>query len=163
MPDPRGPLERLGHPSPSSGVSVWHNVVVHIRIEETRLEPGELRCELDEGCGSIVSFVGITRPEEDGVRVERLEFDAWEDALPGVLHSLAEQAIEEFGVRSIVIAHRIGAVPAGEPIVCIHVGSTHRKQGFSACSWLITELKNQAPLWKKEVREDGTIWKSGLG
>jgi len=35
--------------------------------------------------------------------------------------------------------------------------------GFKACSWLIDELKLQAPLWKKEVRSDGEIWKQGLG
>ncbi|HIH83644.1 MAG TPA: molybdenum cofactor biosynthesis protein MoaE, partial [Candidatus Thalassarchaeaceae archaeon] len=30
-----------------------------------------------DGCGSIVSFLGITRGDEGGVAVERLEFDAW--------------------------------------------------------------------------------------
>ncbi|GIS50356.1 MAG: hypothetical protein Ct9H90mP24_6480 [Methanobacteriota archaeon] len=25
------------------------------------------------------------------------------------------------------------------------------------------ELKRQAPLWKKEFREDGEFWKAGLG
>ena len=25
------------------------------------------------------------------------------------------------------------------------------------------ELKRQAPLWKKEIRADGEIWKTGLG
>ena len=95
--------------------------------------------------------------------VERLEFDAWEEILPGVLEGLAEQAVEKFGVRSVVMGHRTGSVQPSEPIVCIHVGSVHRAEGFSACSWLISELKNQAPLWKKEVREDGEIWKAGLG
>jgi len=137
---------------------------VHIRVESGSLEPEELRNEIDlEGCGSVVSFVGITRGEEDGHMVEYLEFDSWEEALPGVLTRLAEQAIADFGVKSVVMAHRTGVVPPEDPIVCIHVGSAHREEGFAACSWLITELKSQAPLWKKEVREDGEIWKSGLG
>ena len=51
----------------------------------------------------------------------------------------------------------------GEPTVCIHVASAHRAEGVEACSWLIDELKRQAPLWKKEVRADGEIWKAGLG
>jgi len=139
-------------------------VAVHIRIESSHLDSEALRKEMDsEGCGSIVSFVGITRGEDDGHRVEYLEFDAWEDALPGVLSDIAEQALADFGVKSIAMSHRIGVVPRGEPIVCIHVGSAHREEGFSACSWLISELKKQAPLWKKEVREDGEVWKSGLG
>ncbi len=95
--------------------------------------------------------------------MKRLEFDAWEDRLPEVLSRIAKQSISEFGVKSVVMAHRIGSVGPRENIVCIHVGSAHREEGFSACSWLISELKNQAPLWKKEVREDGEFWKAGLG
>ncbi len=116
-----------------------------------------------EGCGSVISFVGLTRGEEGGTKVERLEFDAWEERLPGVLNEIAERAIELFGVLSVVMAHRTGSVGPGEPIVCIHVASPHRAEGFEACSWLIDELKRQAPLWKKEIRADGEVWKAGLG
>ncbi|MFL2493715.1 MAG: molybdenum cofactor biosynthesis protein MoaE [Candidatus Thalassarchaeum sp.] len=137
---------------------------VLVSIEPERLDPDNLRVNLDvEGCGSVVSFVGLTRGDDDGVEVERLEFDAWEERLPGVLNDLAELALERFGVRSVVIAHRTGSVGPGEPIVCIHVASTHRAGGFEACSWLIDELKQQAPLWKKEIRADGEVWKAGLG
>lgn len=128
------------------------------------LDVERLREELDlTGCGSVVSFLGVTRGEEDGVTVERLEFDGWEEQLPIVLKRLGEEAIEKFGVHSVVISHRIGSVGPGEPIVAIHVASPHRAEGFEACSWLIDELKAQAPLWKREVRADGAIWKAGLG
>ena len=73
------------------------------------------------------------------------------------------ELVDTVGCGSVVIAHRTGSVEPGDTIVCIHVGSEHRKEGFAACSWLISELKNQAPLWKKEIREDGEYWKSGLG
>lgn len=139
-------------------------MAVHIRIEEDRIIPEDLRKLSDfDGCGSIVSFVGLTRPMEDDAVVKRLEFDSWEEQLPLVLQRLAEQAISDFRVISVVISHRTGSVLPNEPIVCIHVGSKHREEGFSACSWLISELKKQAPLWKKEVRDDGVFWKSGLG
>ena len=116
-----------------------------------------------EGCGSIVSFLGLTRGIDDGVEVHRLEFDAWSEKLPTVLHELATQAIQQFGVQSVAMSHRTGVVLPGEEIVCIHVASAHRKEGFEACSWLIDELKAQAPVWKKEVRADGAHWKEGLG
>ncbi|HIC50818.1 MAG: molybdenum cofactor biosynthesis protein MoaE [Candidatus Thalassarchaeum betae] len=137
---------------------------IHVRIEPERLDPEELRELVDsDGCGSVVTFVGLTRGEDNGVTVERLEFDAWEERLPTVLEELAEQAFGQFGVSSVVLAHRTGSVGPGEPIVCIHVGSAHRAEGFEACSWLIDELKRQAPLWKKEIRADGEVWKAGLG
>jgi len=51
---------------------------VRVLIESERLDPEELREMLAaDGCGSVVSFVGLTRGEDHGVAVERLEFDAW--------------------------------------------------------------------------------------
>ena len=137
---------------------------VRVSIEPERLDPDNLQRDLQvDGCGSVVSFVGLTRGDDDGVAVERLEFDAWDEGLVVVLNDLAEQTLSRFGVRSVVIAHRTGSVGPGEPIVCIHVASAHRASGFEACSWMIDELKRQAPLWKKEIRADGEVWKAGLG
>ena len=139
-------------------------MAIHVEVDNKSLDISRLRTIIDsKGCGSVVSFVGLTRDNEDGVPVKGLEFDAWEDKLPEVLRTIAEEAISIFGVISIVISHRTGFVKPGREIVCIHVGSAHRAEGFSACSWLISELKRQAPLWKKEIREDGEFWKAGLG
>ena len=128
------------------------------------LQPEALRRRLDTaGCGAVVSFVGLTRETEGDADVLRLEFDAWQDKLTPVLERLAGQAIQDFGVLSVAMAHRTGAVGPQEPIVAIHVGSAHRKEAFTACEWLIDELKRQAPIWKKEVTTAGEKWKEGLG
>ena len=138
--------------------------MILIEAAPDNLDADGLRSKLDiDRCGSIVSFVGIVRGEENGVEVHQLEFDAWQEKLPDTLHDLAQQAIDKFGVRSVAMSHRTGIVLPGEEIVCIHVSSPHRKEGFTACAWLIDELKKQAPLWKKEVRADGVLWKEGLG
>ena len=137
---------------------------VIVRVENESLDPDSLRKLINlEGSGSIVSFIGVTRESEGDASVDWLEFDSWAEKLPSVLENLAFQSIYNFSVNSVVIAHRVGTVLPKEPIVCIHVSSTHRAEGFEACSWLISELKKQAPLWKKEVRSDGEFWKSGLG
>ncbi|DAC61858.1 MAG TPA: molybdenum cofactor biosynthesis protein MoaE [Candidatus Thalassarchaeaceae archaeon] len=135
-----------------------------VRVEPKKLDPQALSSLLNvENCGSVVSFVGLTRGKDNDVLVKRLEFDSWEEKLSPVLQEISESSIDKFNIHSVVIAHRIGIVKPSEPIVCIHVGSKHRDSGFEACSWLITELKLQAPLWKKEVRSDGEMWKQGLG
>jgi len=137
---------------------------VTVQVESENLEPNQLLEKLIiSDSGAVVSFTGLTRQQEEGVRVFSLDFDAWEEQLPKVLEDLANRSITEFGVESVVIAHRIGSVGPTEPIVSIHVASKHRKEAFQACSWLIDSLKSQAPLWKKENREDGTFWKEGLG
>ena len=128
------------------------------------LLPDVLRSKLNtEGCGAVVSFVGLTRETEGEADVLRLEFDAWQDKLTPVLRRLADEAVDRFGVLSVAMAHRTGAVGPQEPIVAIHVGSPHRKEAFQACEWLIDELKKQAPIGKKEVTTHGETWKEGLG
>jgi len=137
-------------------------IIIKEAIEN--LDVDALRNELDtENCGAIVSFLGITRGMEGDDEVFRLEFDAWQEKLSATLYRLAESAIEKFSIHSVAMAHRIGSVGPGENIVAIHVASPHRKEAFEGCSWLIDELKKQAPLWKKEVRASGTEWKAGLG
>lgn len=137
---------------------------VIIELATTALDYDGLRDKLNfSGCGCIVSFVGITRGEDDGEEVLRLEFDAWQDSLEKVLRGLAEEAMQRFSLIGVAMSHRIGSVAAEEPIVAIHVGAAHRAEGFTACSWLIDELKSQAPLWKKEVKVSGETWKAGLG
>ncbi len=128
------------------------------------LDPDALRRKLPvHGSGAVASFVGLTRGIDEGVEVLRLEFDAWEEELPRVLHALASSAIERFGVAAVALAHRTGAVGPSEPIVAIHVASAHRGPAFDACRWLIDELKRQAPLWKREVTANGARWRAGLG
>ena len=138
----------------------------HILIENAHdtIDADGLKSRMNlDGCGAVVSFLGITRSKNDDSNVIQLEFDAWLERLPVVLNELATQAIENFQVLSVAMAHRVGIVKASEDIVAIHVGSAHRKPAFKACEWLIDELKKQAPLWKKEVTDKGVQWKAGLG
>ena len=138
------------------------NIIIEPASES--LDPDALRKRLDRsGSGCIVSFIGFTRGHDQGEEVIRLEFDAWKGRLEEVLRDLAKQAIDKFNLLGVAMSHRVGNVLPEEPIVAIHVASAHRNGGFTACSWLIDELKNQAPLWKKEVKPSGETWKTGLG
>ena len=137
---------------------------VVVKVVETELDADALQRYLTTiGCGAVVSFLGIVRDIDEGEQVIRLEFEAWKERLEPVLRQLAEESIQLHGVSSIVLGHRVGAVGPQQPIVSIHVASPHRKEAFESCSWLIDELKAQAPLWKKEVRASGQVWKAGLG
>jgi len=40
------------------------------------------------------------------------------------------------------------------------VATPHRDQAFAACKFAIDTLKEQVPIWKKEVFEDGEEWVS---
>ena len=73
---------------------------IFIQEAPEKLDVEGLRTQLEtEGCGAIVSFVGITRGMDDGEKVLRLEFDAWQDKLSETLKLLAEQSVERFSLQ----------------------------------------------------------------
>jgi molybdopterin synthase catalytic subunit len=74
---------------------------------------------------------------------------------------LAGQAIERFGVRAVMLVHRLGRLQIGETSVLITVASAHRGPAFEACRWLIDTLKKTVPIWKKETFADGAVWADG--
>jgi len=61
----------------------------------------------------------------------------------------------------VAIQHRIGRLDLGEASVVICVGSPHRAEAFDACRWCIDTLKENVPIWKREVCPDGSFWIEG--
>jgi molybdopterin synthase catalytic subunit len=54
------------------------------------------------------------------------------------------------------ITHRVGRLSIGEPSVAILVTAPHRDTAFAACRLAIEWLKETVPIWKKEIRPDGS-------
>jgi len=46
-------------------------------------------------------------------------------------------------------------VKVGEPSFLVVVYGGHREETFSACRYVVDEVKKRAPIWKKEVYKDG--------
>ncbi|MDI6886621.1 MAG: molybdenum cofactor biosynthesis protein MoaE [archaeon] len=97
--------------------------------------------------GAIVTFLGVVRAEEGvkGINVETYKEMAEEE-----LNKLESEAREKFNIEAVEIVHREGSLNVGENIVVILVGAKHRKEAFRACEYLIDELKERVPIWKKE-------------
>ena len=58
--------------------------------------------------------------------------------------------------------HRVGTLRPGEAAVVIAAAAPHRAPAFRACEAAIERLKQDAPIWKREVYEDGSEW-LGMG
>ena len=65
-------------------------------------------------------------------------------------------------VERVCLLHRLGIVPPAEASVVVGVATPHRADAFAACRFLIDTLKQQVPIWKREVYADGsTEWVEG--
>ena len=117
----------------------------------------ELRASSEE-VGAILIFLGVVRGVSRGRKVLRLEYEAHPELAPEVLTRLVREARERHGVLDAVIEHKVGTADVGEPVMCIAVASRHRREGFSALRELVERVKHEAPIWKKEVTEEGAYW-----
>jgi molybdopterin synthase catalytic subunit/molybdopterin converting factor small subunit len=108
--------------------------------------------------GAIATFVGTTRVHSRGRVVERLEYEAYAGMAEKVMAEIADELKSRYDVRGIAIHHRTGAVDIGEASVVIAVSAPHRQDALSACRDAIDTLKQQVPLWKKEIYEGGEEW-----
>jgi MoaE-MoaD fusion protein len=112
----------------------------------------------NERAGAIATFIGTTRVESRGRTVEHLDYEAYEGMAERVMAKIADALKERYDVCEIAIHHRSGRVDIGEASVVIAVSAPHRQDALAACKDAIDTLKQQVPLWKKEVYEGGEEW-----
>lgn len=115
----------------------------------------------DEDVGALVLFLGTVRGRSKGIAVEKLYFEAYKDAALGKMNELKNAAIRRFDIKDVTMIHRIGTLGISDNIVLIAVSAEHRKDAFTACEFLIDELKKAVPIWKKEFTTDGEYWVEG--
>lgn len=111
--------------------------------------------------GAVVVFDGIVRNNTRGRQTLFLDYEAYEEMALTQMRLLTDEALAKFGVRDIVLVHRLGKLEIGETSVLIVVASAHRGGAFDACRWLIDTLKKKVPIWKKEHFVDGAVWADG--
>jgi molybdopterin synthase catalytic subunit len=125
-------------------------------------EPLSLDAVVDEvrsdRAGAIATFVGTTRIESRGRTVGHLDYEAYEGMAEQVMARIAAALKERYDVCEIAIHHRTGRVEIGEASVVIAVSAPHRQDALAACKDAIDTLKEEVPLWKKEVYEGGEEW-----
>ncbi len=106
-------------------------------------------------CGATVTLDGYVRQYTKGRETSYLVYEAYEPMALKEMEKLIERAKGEFEIANVGIVHRIGKLEIGETSVVISVAAPHRKAAFAACEWVIRELKQKVPIWKKEVYADG--------
>ena len=126
------------------------------RFSPTPLDESTLRAELsDPACGGYAAFEGWVRDHNEGQRVRRLEYEAFEPLAIKEGERIIAEAIARFGVEHAACVHRIGALAIGEKAVWVGVTARHRDEAFRACRYIIDEVKHRVPIWKKEHYENG--------
>ncbi|PSQ08537.1 molybdopterin synthase [Halobacteriales archaeon QS_5_68_33] len=110
--------------------------------------------------GAIATFTGRVRTQEDpeDEPTELLEFEKYEGVAEQRMDTLREELEARDGVHEVRLHHRTGVVEAGEGIVFVVVLAGHRREAFRTVEDGIDRLKDEVPLFKKEVTVEDTFW-----
>lgn len=130
--------------------------VVHTLIDAAAVEAQVA----DAANGGICTFIGQVRRQARGREVAYIDYNAFVPLATKQLQRIADEAEVRWPCE-VVIQHRLGRVELGEASVIVAVGSPHRAQAFEACRWCIDTLKEDVPIWKREVSPDGAFWIEG--
>jgi len=109
--------------------------------------------------GGTCVFLGTVRngPDEHGVTA--IEYSAYEEMVDAEFSRLLADARSRWPETRIAVRHRLGTIPVGEASIAIVAAAPHRAQAFEACRYVIEGVKQRIPVWKKELRVDGSeVW-----
>ncbi len=113
--------------------------------------------------GAALLFWGVVRDEHGGRAVSHLEYEAYAPMAEAKLAEIAAEARARWGTGEIAVVHRVGRLEVGEASVAIVVAAPHRAEAYEASRYVIEELKQRVPVWKREGYVDGdSEWVPGF-
>jgi molybdopterin synthase catalytic subunit len=124
-----------------------------IRIAAAAFDPAAELAKLDGA--AVVSFIGRVRAE---TRLTTLVLEHYPGMTEREISRLADAAAARWPLSGIAIVHRVGELQPGEVIVLVAAAAQHRAEAFTACEFLIDQLKTQAPFWKEERLGEASRW-----
>jgi molybdopterin synthase catalytic subunit len=105
--------------------------------------------------GAVVTFQGTVRKFSERTEVVRLFYESYLEMALTSMKDIAEEARKTFGLSDYAVVHRIGDVELGEDSVVVAVSSPHRDEAFRSCKFIIDRIKNETPIWKKDISPEG--------
>lgn len=143
-------------PPVSGGADAPAAAAPYVRVVDGPLSLDALAARVrDPRAGAVVTFSGVTRA------VPQLEYEAYVEMAEPAMRAIVEEAIARHGLCAAAAEHRVGVVPLSEPSVIVAVSAPHRPEAFAGAREIIDRIKARAPIWKKEVGEEGAAWVPG--
>ena len=109
----------------------------------------ESASQINDGMGAVMTFHGVVRGTEDGEVIAAINYEANEEMARHQFGLIFNAIEERWPVESVRLVHRLGVVPANEASLRVEIMAPHRVEAFEACQFLINEMKDKVPIWKR--------------
>ena len=106
--------------------------------------------------GGICLFLGVVRNEGGGSPTTGIDYEAYAEMAEAELARIAAEIGREWPDARVTVRHRLGRLRVGEASVAVLATAPHRAEAFAACRAAIDRIKTRVPIWKKELRPDGS-------
>ncbi len=110
--------------------------------------------------GAIATFTGRVREKEDrdDEPTTHLEYERYDEVAAERRATIREELTARDGVYEVLLYHKTGVVQAEEDIVHVVVLAGHRAEAFAAVENGIERVKDEVPIFKKEVTVTDATW-----
>ena len=120
-------------------------------IADAPFDIAPLRAQLLQAqAGAYASFEGWVRNHNDGRAALGLRYEAYVALAEAEGAAIVEDALARFAITDAACVHRVGDLEVGDLAVWVGVSAAHRDAAFTACRWIIDEVKSRVPIWKHE-------------
>jgi molybdopterin synthase catalytic subunit len=136
---------------------------IRVSVGDDPIDTGALAVEVGRpDSGATVLFLGTVRDHSEGkTGVTHLEYEVYAEQVEPKIAEIVAEAAGRWPVLAVAVEHRSGRVELGEVSVAVGVSCAHRSDAFEAARYIIDELKQRAPIWKKEFWPGGSEWSRG--
>ncbi|MBL7796182.1 MAG: molybdenum cofactor biosynthesis protein MoaE [Saprospiraceae bacterium] len=111
--------------------------------------------------GAHSIFLGQVRNDLlDGREVVAIEYSAYAEMAEEKFHEIREETFARYPLTCMHIYHSLGRVGAGEISLFVFTSGVHRREAIDACNEVVERIKQEVPVWGKELFADDTYtWK----
>ena len=122
---------------------------LEILLKEVRNHP------LKDQSGALVIFTGMVRGHSKAGKVKELSYEVYREMVISVLDKIRRDVISKYNITDLWIYHAEGRASVGAETFYVVAISRHRYEAFKAAKEAVDRVKREAPIWKKEILEDG--------
>jgi molybdopterin synthase catalytic subunit len=138
---------------------------MEVRVQSKSLDPWQAIQDYQQQSeklagkyGATSVFIGTMRDFNQGADVQVMTLEHYPGMTERHLEAVASESLDRWDIQDVLVVHRVGELRPNDPIVLVAIWSAHRDSAFSACRYVIDELKTRAPFWKQESTTAGKRW-----
>ena len=111
--------------------------------------------DIEGNSGATVIFIGSVRNFGMNGKVKGMYYESYAKMAENKIKNIEKLAMDKYGIKKIKIVHRIGELTLGNNSVVIALSTPHSRDAFKACKYILARIKQEVPIWKKEILSKG--------